>query len=141
MRIHIHDHEINQGRRILELNQHIFCYPIVLHQNGVCQSQLMRGRDQWVLIEAVLDHLMQDVHGSSPIIECMMDLDWPQDTRNCLNKYRSLPIDRTQQSKSIQLLFFYFLPYFSFLFHFSLIRCFSHHFNLQSSRGSSLSTV
>jgi hypothetical protein len=34
-RIHIHDHEINQGRRILELNQHILCYPIGLHHNGV----------------------------------------------------------------------------------------------------------
>jgi hypothetical protein len=141
MRIHIHDHEINKGRRILELNQHIFCYPIGLHHNEVCQSQLMRGRDQWVLFQVVIDHLVQDVHASSPIIECMMDLDWPQDARNCLNKYRSLPIDRTQQSKSIQLLFFYFLPYFSFLFPFSSIRPFSHHFNLQSSCGSSLSTV
>jgi hypothetical protein len=42
MRIHIHDHEINQGRRILELNEHILCYPIGLHYSGVCQSQLMR---------------------------------------------------------------------------------------------------
>jgi hypothetical protein len=65
MRIHIHDHEINQGRRILELNQHILCYPIGLHRNGVCQSQLMRGRDQWVHIQAVIDHLEQDVHTSS----------------------------------------------------------------------------
>jgi hypothetical protein len=42
MRIHIHDHEINQGWRILELNEHILCYPIGLHYSGVCQSQLMR---------------------------------------------------------------------------------------------------
>jgi hypothetical protein len=57
MRIHNHDHEINQGRSILELNQHILCYLIGLHYNGVCQSQLMRGRDQWVLVQAVIDHL------------------------------------------------------------------------------------
>jgi hypothetical protein len=62
MRIHIHDHEINQRRRILELNQHILCYPVGLHYSGVCQSQLMRGRDQWVLVQAVIDHLGQDVH-------------------------------------------------------------------------------
>jgi hypothetical protein len=61
MRIHIHDHEINQGRRILELNQHILCYPIGLHHNGVCQSQLMRGMDQRVLVQAVIDRLGQDV--------------------------------------------------------------------------------
>jgi hypothetical protein len=67
MRIHVHDHEINQGRRILELNEHILCYPVGLHHNGVYQSQLMRGRDQWVLIQAVIDHLGQDVHTSSPI--------------------------------------------------------------------------
>jgi hypothetical protein len=36
MRIHIHDHEINQGRRILELDQHILYYPVRLHHNGVC---------------------------------------------------------------------------------------------------------
>jgi hypothetical protein len=84
MRIHIHDHEINQGRRILELNQHILYYPVELHHNGVCQSQLMRGRDQLVLIQAVIDHLGQDVHTSSPIAEHMMDLEWPQDARNCV---------------------------------------------------------
>jgi hypothetical protein len=61
MRIHIHDHEINQGRRILELNQHILCYPIGLHHNGVYQSQLMRGMDQWVLVQVVIDRLGQDV--------------------------------------------------------------------------------
>jgi hypothetical protein len=83
MRIHIHDHEISQGRRILELGQHIFCYPMGLHYNGVYQSQLMRGRDEWVLIQVVIDHLGQDVHASSPIIECMMNLQWPQDARNC----------------------------------------------------------
>jgi hypothetical protein len=83
MRIHIHDHEINQGRRILELNQHILCYPVWLHHNGVCQSQQMSGRDQWVLVQAVIDHLGQDVHTSSLIIECMVDLEWPQDERNC----------------------------------------------------------
>jgi hypothetical protein len=38
MTVHIHDHEINQGQRILELNQHILCYPIGLHHNGVCES-------------------------------------------------------------------------------------------------------
>jgi hypothetical protein len=82
MRIHIHDHEIKQGRRILELNQHILCYLIGLHYSRVCQSQLMRGRDQWVLVEAVIDHLGQDVHGGSLIAERMMDLEWPQDARN-----------------------------------------------------------
>jgi hypothetical protein len=82
MRNHIHDHEINQGRRILELNQHILCYPVELHQNGVCQSQLMRGRDQWVLVQEIIDHLGQDVHASPPITERMMDLEWPQDARN-----------------------------------------------------------
>jgi hypothetical protein len=83
MRIHIHDHQINQGRRILELNQYILCYPVGLHHNEVYQSHLMRGRDQWVFIQAVIDHLGKDVHTSSPITECMMDLDWPQDARNC----------------------------------------------------------
>jgi hypothetical protein len=77
MRIHIHDHEINQGQRILELNQHILYYLVGLHHNKVCQSQLMRGRDQWVLIQEVIDHLGHDVHTSSPIIERMMDLEWP----------------------------------------------------------------
>jgi hypothetical protein len=57
MRIHIHDHEINQGRRILELNQQILCYPLGLHYSGVCESQLMRGRDHWVLVQAVIDRL------------------------------------------------------------------------------------
>jgi hypothetical protein len=76
MRIHIHNHEINQVRRIMELNQHILCYPVGLHHNRVCQSQLMRGRDQWVLIQAVIDHLAQDVHTSSPITERIMDLEW-----------------------------------------------------------------
>jgi hypothetical protein len=75
MRIHIYDHEINQGRRILELNQHILCYPVGLHHNRVCQSQLMMGRDQWVLVQVVIDHLGQDVRTSSPIAECMMDLE------------------------------------------------------------------
>jgi hypothetical protein len=82
MRIHIHGDEINQGQRILELNQHILFYPVGLHHNGVCQSQLMRGRDQWVLVQAVIDHLRQDAHTSSLIVECMMDLEWPQDARN-----------------------------------------------------------
>jgi hypothetical protein len=82
MRIHIHDHEINQGQRILELNQHIFCYPIGLHHNGVYQLQLMRGKDQWVLVQAIIDYLGQDVHASSPIAERMMDVEWPQDARN-----------------------------------------------------------
>jgi hypothetical protein len=66
MRIHIHDHEINQGQRILELNQHITCYLVGLHYSGVCESQLMRGRDQWVLVQEVIDHLVQDVHAGSP---------------------------------------------------------------------------
>jgi hypothetical protein len=83
MRIHIHDHEINQGQRILELNQHILCYPIGLHHNRVCQSQLMRGRDQWVIVQSVIDHLGQDVHASSSIVECVMDLESPQEARNC----------------------------------------------------------
>jgi hypothetical protein len=75
MRIHIHDYEINQGRRILELNQYILCYPVGLHHNRVCQSQLMSGRDQWVLVQAVIDHLGQDVHARSLIVERMMDLE------------------------------------------------------------------
>jgi hypothetical protein len=61
----------------MELNQHILCYPIGLHYSAVCQSQFMRGRDQWVLIQAVIDHHGQDVHADSPIIEHMMDLEWP----------------------------------------------------------------
>jgi hypothetical protein len=82
-RIHIHDHEINQGQRILELNQHILYYPVELHYSGVCQSKLMRSRDQWVLVQAVIDRLGQDVHAGSPITERIMDLEWPQDARNC----------------------------------------------------------
>jgi hypothetical protein len=82
MRIHIHNHEINQGQRILELNQHILFYPIGLYHNGVCQSQLVSGRDQWVLIQAVIHHLGQDVPTSSPITGHMMDLEWPHDARN-----------------------------------------------------------
>jgi hypothetical protein len=35
MRIHIHDHEINQGQRILELNQYILCYPVGLQHSGI----------------------------------------------------------------------------------------------------------
>jgi hypothetical protein len=35
-RIHIHDHEINQSWRILELDQCILCYPIGLHHSGIC---------------------------------------------------------------------------------------------------------
>jgi hypothetical protein len=72
--IHIHDHEINQGQRIMELIQHILCNLIGLHYSGICQSQLMRGRDQWVLIQAIIDHIGQDVHAGSPIAEHMMDL-------------------------------------------------------------------
>jgi hypothetical protein len=30
---------------------------------------------QWVLVQAVIDHLGQDVHASSPITERIMDLD------------------------------------------------------------------
>jgi hypothetical protein len=71
------DHEINQGQRILELNQHILSYPVGQLYSGVCQSQLMTGRDKWVLIQAVIDHLGQDVHVGSSIIEHMMDLKWP----------------------------------------------------------------
>jgi hypothetical protein len=81
MRIHIHDYEINQGRRILELNQHILCYPVGLHYSGVYPSQLMRDRDQWVLVQAVIDHLGQDVHAGCPIAG-RMNLEWPQDARN-----------------------------------------------------------
>jgi hypothetical protein len=61
----------------------ILCYPVGLHYSGVCQSQLMSSRDQWVLIQAVIDHLGQDVHAGSPIVEHMMDLEWPEDARNC----------------------------------------------------------
>jgi hypothetical protein len=68
---------------ILELYQHILCYLVGLHYSRVYQSQLMRGRDQWVLFQAVIDHLGQDVHAGSPITECIMDLEWPQDARNC----------------------------------------------------------
>jgi hypothetical protein len=90
--IHIHEHEINQGRRILELNQHILCYSVGMHHNGVCQLQLMRGRDQWFLIQAVIDHLGQDVHTSSPITERMMDLEWHQVARNCGECWSAKPI-------------------------------------------------
>jgi hypothetical protein len=92
MRMHIHDHGINQCRRILELNQHILCYPTGLHHNGVYQSQLMRGRDQWVLVQAVIDHLGQDVHTSSPIIELMMDLECPLSLFQSLLRIASLLI-------------------------------------------------
>jgi hypothetical protein len=44
---------------------------------------MMRGRDQWVLVQAVIDHLGQDVHAGSLIAERMMDLKCPQDARNC----------------------------------------------------------
>jgi hypothetical protein len=37
MRIHIHDHEVNQGQRILELDQYILCYLIGLHHSGIYQ--------------------------------------------------------------------------------------------------------
>jgi hypothetical protein len=87
MRIHIHDHEINQGRRILELNQHILCYLIGLHHNGVCQLQLMRGRDQWVRDG-------QDVHASSLIVECMMDLECPQDAWNHGESWSAYPVPK-----------------------------------------------
>jgi hypothetical protein len=83
MRIHIHDHEINQGQRILELNQHILCYPVGLHYSRVCQSQLMWVSNQWVLFQAVIDHLGQGVHAGSLIVERMVDLEWPQDAWNC----------------------------------------------------------
>jgi hypothetical protein len=43
----------------------------------------MRGRDQWVLVQAVVDLLGQDVYVGSPITERMMDLEGPQDARNC----------------------------------------------------------
>jgi hypothetical protein len=43
----------------------------------------MRGRDQWVLVQAVIDHLGHDVHAGSLITERMMDLEWPQDAMNC----------------------------------------------------------
>jgi hypothetical protein len=52
----------------------------------------MRGRDQWVLVLAVIDHLGQDVHASSPIAECMMGLEWPQDARNCGECWSAWPI-------------------------------------------------
>jgi hypothetical protein len=61
----------------LELNQHILYNPVGLHYGRVCQSQLMRGRDQWVLVQAIIDHLRQDVHAGSPVAEFMMDLEWP----------------------------------------------------------------
>jgi hypothetical protein len=35
--IHIHDHEINQGRRILEFDQYIICYPVGMNHSGICQ--------------------------------------------------------------------------------------------------------
>jgi hypothetical protein len=54
--------------------------------------QLMRGRDQWVLIQAVIDYLGKDVHTSSLIIERMMDLEWPQDARNCGECWSAQPI-------------------------------------------------
>jgi hypothetical protein len=94
-RIHIHNHEINQGRRILELNQHILCYAVELHYSGVCQSQLMRGRDQWVLVQAVIDLLGQDDHVGSPIIERMMVLEWPQDARNTVGSAAPLRLFRS----------------------------------------------
>jgi hypothetical protein len=42
----------------------------------------MSDRDQWVLVQAAIDHLGKDVHANSLITECMMDLEWPQDARN-----------------------------------------------------------
>jgi hypothetical protein len=35
--IHIHDHEINQGQRILELDQYILYNPVGLHHSGIYQ--------------------------------------------------------------------------------------------------------
>jgi hypothetical protein len=54
----------------------------------------MMRRDQWVLIQAVLDHLGQDVHTSSPIAERMMDLEWPQDARNYGECWSAKPIPK-----------------------------------------------
>jgi hypothetical protein len=54
----------------------------------------MRGRDQWVLIQVVRDHPGQDVHAGSPITERMMDLEWPQDARNCGECWSTEPIPK-----------------------------------------------
>jgi hypothetical protein len=42
----------------------------------------MIGRDQWVLVQAVIDHLGQNVYAGSPIVERIMNLESPQDARN-----------------------------------------------------------
>jgi hypothetical protein len=65
----------------LELDQHILCYPVGLHYNGV--YQLMRDRGQWILVQVVIYHLGQDVLAGSLIAERMMDLEWPQDASYC----------------------------------------------------------
>jgi hypothetical protein len=41
-----------------------------------------QGRDQWVFIQAVIDHLGQAVHTGPSIAEYMLDLKGPQDARN-----------------------------------------------------------
>jgi hypothetical protein len=54
----------------------------------------MRGRDQWVLIQSVIDHLGRVVHASFPIAEHMMDLEWPKDARNCRECWSALLVSK-----------------------------------------------
>jgi hypothetical protein len=54
----------------------------------------MKGGDQWVLIQAIIDLLGQDVRASSPIVERMMDLEWPQDARNSGECWSASPIPK-----------------------------------------------
>jgi hypothetical protein len=49
----------------------------------------MRDRDQWVHIQAVIDHLGQEPY---PIIESMMDLEWPQDAWNYGECWSAYPV-------------------------------------------------
>jgi hypothetical protein len=71
----------------------------------------MRGRDQWVLIQAVIDHLGQDVHASSLIAEHMMDLEWPQDARNCGEWWSAQPVPKlVEDSITADLGYGHFLP-------------------------------
>jgi hypothetical protein len=54
----------------------------------------MRGRDQWVLVQAVIDHLGHDDHASSLITERKIDLEWPQDARNYRKCWSAEPVPK-----------------------------------------------
>jgi hypothetical protein len=75
------DSNLVAAYEVLGVVDELLMNPINFHVDY--PSRLMKGRDQWVLVQVVIDHLGQDVHTSSPIAEHMMDHEWPQDARNC----------------------------------------------------------